>query len=186
MRYRRPRDGASHSAVRYHLHRPRVHFGGGAPYAGGPGHRSRQVGVGDRDVHAVLLPVRDSHRGAGRSHRSAPRFDAGGAVVVRVHVPDRRSIELLPAPDHEVLLWRRRSGRVSERIHCRFALVPSVPAREHVRSAADGKPDWRSHGAAHGRADPDPLWVARILLCVRRTGNGLGGGLVRLVSRYAC
>ena len=42
------------------------------------------------------------------------------------------TFELLPAPDDEILLWCRRSGRVSERIHCRLAVVPAVPAREHV------------------------------------------------------
>ena len=65
---------------------------------------------------------------------------------------------------HQVLLWRRRSGRVSERLDRRLALVPSVPAREHVRCAADGEPDWRSHRAAPGRADSDPLRMARVLL----------------------
>ena len=62
------------------------------------------------------------------------------------------------------LLRRRRSGRVSERIDRRLAVVPPDPTREHVRRPADGEPDRRSHRAAAGRAHPDPLWMARILL----------------------
>ena len=96
------RVGAPHPAVRDHVHRPRVYLRRRASHAGGPGHRSRRLGMGDGDVHAVLLPVRDSHRRAGGSDRPAPRADARGAVVVRVHVADRHGVELLPAPVHEI------------------------------------------------------------------------------------
>jgi hypothetical protein len=34
-----------------------------------------------RDVHAVVLPVRDSHRRVGGSDWPAPRIDPSGAVV---------------------------------------------------------------------------------------------------------
>ena len=139
--------------------------------------------MGDGDVHVVLLHLRDSHRRAGRSHRSPPRADADRAVVVGVHVVDRRRLELLPAPLHQILLWRRRSRRIPQRIHRRLALVPGIAAREHVRGAADGEPDWRRHRAAPGGPHPDSLRLARGVLRVRRHGRDLGGGMVRLVSR---
>ena len=101
------RFGSPHSALRDHLHRSRVHLRRRAAHAGGPGHRSRPLGVGDGDVHVVLLPVRDSHRRARRSHRPAPRADARRAVVVGVHGADRDDVELLPAPRDPLLLRRR-------------------------------------------------------------------------------
>ena len=141
--------------------------------------------MGGGDVHAVLLPVRDPHRRAGRSHRPAPRTDASRAVVVSLHVADRHGVQLPLSPVDAILLRRRRSGRISERIDRRLAVVPRDPAREHVRSPADGEPDWRGGRAAVGGACPDPLWMARILLCVRHGGRDLGSSLVCLVSRFS-
>src|SRR6185436_3752445 len=100
------------------------------------------------DVYAVLLPLRDSDRGAGRSDWSATGADTRGAVVVGLHVADRHDVELLPAAAHQVLLRRRRSRRVSERLDRRRALVPTDPAGQYVRCAADGQPDWRSRCTA--------------------------------------
>ena len=162
-----------------------MYFRGGASHAGGFAHRSRWLGLGDRDVYALLLPVRDSHGRAGRSDRSAPRADAGGAVVVRLHFADRHGLELLPSSDDEIRLRRWRSGRVSERIDRRLTLVPSDPTRKHFRAHADGEPNWRSHRTVAGRTHPDPLWMARILLCVRRGRDGLGRRLVHLVPRFS-
>ena len=85
----------------------------------------------------------------------------------------------------EILLRRRRSGRVSERLDRRLAVVPSDPAREHCRGHVDGEPDRRRHRAVAGRAHPDPLWMARLVLCVRRGGRDLGRRLVRLVPRFS-
>ena len=61
----------------------------------------------------------------------------------------------------QILLRRRGSGRVSERVDCRVAMVPAHPAREHGRRPVDGQPDWRRHRAAPDRAHPDPLRMAR-------------------------
>ncbi len=62
---------------------------------------------------------------------------------------------------------------------------PPTQRASICRGHADGEPDWRSHRAAAGRAHPDPLWMARVLLCVRRGGRDLGGRLVHLVPRFS-
>ncbi len=132
------------------------------------------VGLGDGDVHPLLLLVRDSDRHAGGSHRASPGPDAHGVVVVGVHVVHRCGVELLLPAAHHDSLRRRRGGRISERVHRRLAVVPAEPAGEHLGRAADGRPDRRRDCAADGRAHPDPLRLAHVVLRVRRGGRGLG------------
>ena len=179
------RLGAPHPAVRDHLHRPRVHFRGGTPHPGSVAHRSSGLGVGDGDVHALLWHLRDSDRRPGGSDWPATRVDARGAVVVGLHVAHRHGVELLPAPDCQIVLRRRRGRCVSKRRNRRLPLVSCHAAREHVRRAADGEPDWRRDSAAAGGPDPDSIWLACVVLSVRRAGSPLVGHLVLVVPRLA-
>ena len=130
-----PRPRAPRPALRHYLHRPRLHLRRRSAHAGGSGHRPGRMGMGDGHVHAVVLPLRDSHRRAGRSHRPAARAHPDRAVVVGVHLADRRGLELRPAPRHAVLLRRRRGGRVPQRVDRRVALVSGEPASEHRRAS---------------------------------------------------
>ncbi len=53
------------------------------------------------------------------------------------------------------------------------------------RREPDGQPGGRRHRAAPGAADSDALRLADVVLRIRRGRAGLGGGLVRVVPRFA-
>ena len=126
----------------------------------------------------------DPDRRAGRSDRTAAGLDPCRAVVVGVHLADRHGVELRAPAADPILLRCRRSWRF-------FRTPPlsyrggshSEPARQLCGGvAADGEPEiGRSDCAAAGRADPDPIWMAGIVLRLRLVRPGLGRCLVRLV-----
>ena len=64
-------------------------------------------------------------------------------------------------------------------------MVPAAATRHDVRGDPDGQPGGRRHRAAAGAADPDALRLADVVLRIRRGRAGLGGGLVRVVPRFA-
>ena len=91
----------------------------------------------------------------------------------------------LPAAAHQVPVRGGRSRRVSECVSGGVAMVPAAATRHDVRREPDGQPGGRRHRAAAGAADPDALRLADVVLRIRRGRAGLGGGLVRVVPRFA-
>ena len=141
--------------------------------------------MGDRHVHPRLLSVRNSDGHDGRPTRSAARADAHRGVVVGVHGPDRRNHRLLPVAARQVPVRGRRSRCLSECVSGGLAMVPAPAARHDLRREPDGQPGGRRHRAVAGTANPDALRLANVVFRIRRGRADLGGGLVRLVPRFA-
>ena len=179
------RRRSARPAICHHLSRSSLHLGGRTAHAGGPGDRPHRVGMGDRHVHARLLSLRNSDRHDGRPHRPAARPHPHRGVVVGVHRPDRRDDGSLSLAAHQVPVRGRGGRRLSECVRGGVAMVPSAAARHDVRREPDGESGGRRHRAAAGVADPDALRLADVVLRIRRSGTGLGGGLVCVVPRFA-
>ena len=62
---------------------------------------------------------------------------------------------------------------------------PASPPGHHERRHSDGQPDRRGPRAAVGCSDPNPIWMAGVVLRIWCIGNLLGGCLVYMVPRLA-
>ena len=178
-----PRPGLARAPVGHHLHGPGVHLGCRETDLCRIQPLARHVGLGDGCLLHQLRPAGDSQRRVGRPVRAATRVDPHRGLVVDVHHPDRRDVELLRAAGDAALVRRRRGRGVPECHGQHASLVSDSRTSTGTRLCLGRQPRGRSLDAVAGRAADGGRGLARRVLSVRRNRLRVGGGVVVVVSK---